>query len=535
MPVTVSRHAAGQQTLLRQEHSSLCSAQGRGDRSSGGGGGGSDVLSALRSSSRSPAPYRAVLSNLIPNHPAQCVHHASSRVFCGAFSHSGDVFMAAQQTNQVKLFETAEIEQAMSEKRKASPFLSLSVPFSGWAIADVAFSPDDSVGVSAHWGSSLYCFSMAKSDAPPAEEPATSDGSVENSVSLSKRSGLGSPQQLRGKSIDLGVSDDEFGADEAMCVFSVRFAARTGTVVCGTSGGFLFEVDVVNGERIRVRRGHTDDANALAVADETGNVFVSGGDDGLICLWDRRSPEFHVPSGMFMGHLAGVAYLDSRGDGRYFLSSSKDQTIKLWDLRRASSTISQDDVQAAGLLHHDYRYGNVGFNIEDAPVHPSDTSVMTYCGSHTLTGTLIRARFSPRETTGQQYIYTGSADGSVVVYDILSGRTVSSKTFHSYIVRDVSWHPFLPLLVTSGWDGNIVAWDYVEPPERKDPALPFGRSLFVHESPYADAAELNEQETLEVQQIIAAVRAGRWEGYDENENENENDASVSEEDGEDVD
>ena len=38
-----------------------------------------------------------------------------------------------------------------------------------------------------------------------------------------------------------------------------------------------------------------------------------------------------------MGHLEGVTFLDSRGDGRYFISNSKDQSIKLWDIRKMSS------------------------------------------------------------------------------------------------------------------------------------------------------------------------------------------------------
>lgn len=38
-----------------------------------------------------------------------------------------------------------------------------------------------------------------------------------------------------------------------------------------------------------------------------------------------------------MGHLEGITFLDSRGDGRYFISNGKDQTTKLWDIRKLSS------------------------------------------------------------------------------------------------------------------------------------------------------------------------------------------------------
>lgn len=44
----------------------------------------------------------------------------------------------------------------------------------------------------------------------------------------------------------------------------------------------------------------------------------------------------------------------------------------------------------------------------------ADDSVMTYRG-HAVCMTLIRCNFSPLATTGQQYIYSGSADGRIHV------------------------------------------------------------------------------------------------------------------------
>ena len=38
-----------------------------------------------------------------------------------------------------------------------------------------------------------------------------------------------------------------------------------------------------------------------------------------------------------MGHLEGVTFIDSRGDGRHLISNGKDQSIKLWDIRKMSS------------------------------------------------------------------------------------------------------------------------------------------------------------------------------------------------------
>lgn len=55
-------------------------------------------------------------------------------------------------------------------------------------------------------------------------------------------------------------------------------------------------------------------------------------------IWDRRTlSEGNAKEvGCFVGHLDGVTYVDSKNDSRYLISNSKDQTIKLWDMRAFS-------------------------------------------------------------------------------------------------------------------------------------------------------------------------------------------------------
>lgn len=55
-------------------------------------------------------------------------------------------------------------------------------------------------------------------------------------------------------------------------------------------------------------------------------------------VWDRRCfVTERQAAGVLTGHLEGITFIDSHGDGRYFISNSKDQTIKLWDIRKMSS------------------------------------------------------------------------------------------------------------------------------------------------------------------------------------------------------
>ncbi|EFA85872.1 WD40 repeat-containing protein [Heterostelium album PN500] len=73
--------------------------------------------------------------------------------------------------------------------------------------------------------------------------------------------------------------------------------------------------------------------------------------------------------------------------------------------------------------------------------------------------TLIRCHFSPLATTSQKYIYTGSATGEVFIYDLLSGELVDTLNQGHGLIRDLSWAPYSPQLISTSWEGYITKWD----------------------------------------------------------------------------
>jgi WD repeat-containing protein 23 len=41
----------------------------------------------------------------------------------------------------------------------------------------------------------------------------------------------------------------------------------------------------------------------------------------------------------------------------------------------------------------------------------------------------------------------------------VSGSQVAKlKGYHQLAIRDCSWHPFDPMLVSSSWDGRVAKW-----------------------------------------------------------------------------
>jgi len=148
---------------------------------------------------------------------------------------------------------------------------------------------------------------------------------------------------------------------------------------------------------------------------------------------------------------------------RHIISNSKDQSIKLWDIRRFSSQTAIDESKnVISNQKWDYRWQRVPRHVAKLRTQvEGDSSLMTYTG-HTILQTLIRCHFSPAHTTGQSLIYTGCAAGRVVIYDILTGEIVKILSGHKGCVRDVSWHPHSQEIISSSWDFSVKRWSGVE-------------------------------------------------------------------------
>lgn len=104
--------------------------------------------------------------------------------------------------------------------------------------------------------------------------------------------------------------------------------------------------------------GHIDDINAVCFADPLStNVLFSGSDDSVVKVWDRRSMAGGREAGCLLGHLEGITYVASKGDGRYLISNGKDQTLKLWDIRKMMERSAFDALPRKDYCSgYDYRW-----------------------------------------------------------------------------------------------------------------------------------------------------------------------------------
>ncbi|KAG1757821.1 WD40-repeat-containing domain protein [Suillus lakei] len=387
-------------------------------------------------------------SGLIPNTNGTAVASYAANVYCGQFSkdfrlHIYDMtsppspYMKRQRNPRRSA--TGVWDDSDRDHDTTLKILKTIQGCTGrWTITDSHLSPDNERQVIS----------------PTVYMTSTLDSSVTQTAISFK-----DPNQRQRARAHWGWDEDAFG------IWSCRFSADGNEVVAGGSGQ-IFVYDLLADRRTVKIIAHEDDVNSCCWADTaSGNVLISASDDTFLKVWDRRSlGASQKPSGVLVGHTEGITNVSAKGDGRYIISNGKDQALRLWDLRKMCS--SEDFDNGASPYGH--------YPKPKRAAHPRDCSVMTYRG-HAVLRTLIRCHFSPAETTGGQYIYSGSADGKIHIWS-LDGRIVQvldrSKTSamsfdpsaeecrlptstHSTVcVRDVSWNGNEPMMMSAGWDGG---------------------------------------------------------------------------------
>jgi len=220
-------------------------------------------------------------------------------------------------------------------------------------------------------------------------------------------------------------------------IFQVHFNHVTSHLLAAVNHGYIVYQDIETKKKLLHIRAHVEDVNSTCFVDaQSDNLIASAADDNFIRIWDRRvnggcsERDKPVPVACLQGHLSGITCINSKGDGNWLLSNGKEGNMLLWDLRKYGGS--------SGCSRY--------------PL------VCCFTG-HEVKTTLIRCGFSSEEGTGQRFVYSGSSDGSTFIWDVESGNRVAILPGHRELVRECSWHPFLPQLVTSSWDGTVAVWE----------------------------------------------------------------------------
>ncbi|KAI1123925.1 WD40-repeat-containing domain protein [Nemania abortiva] len=388
-----------------------------------------------------------IAQSMIPSSDADMIINYDENVYSGQFSADGNFFYSCVKDFKVRMYDT-------SNPYNWRHYKTVSFPFGSWTLTDASLSPDNKWLAYTSIQSNVC---LAPTDPNDTGDPYT--------LSLSEN----------------GARRGQWGDDPG--IWSIRFSGDGRELVAGTNKRSIIVYDIESRRVLHNIVGHEDDVNAVCFADKSSpHILYSGSDDTTIKVWDRRSMGDGREAGAFVGHIEGLTYMDSKDDGRYLLSNGKDQTMKLWDLKMMYTSAQfreKNPRQHTPYSDFDYRWSK--FNDEDWFPHPDDNSVVTFRG-HKVLRTLIRCHFSPPSSTNSRYVYSGSHDGKVYIWNMdatLAGKidvkatTSQEKSMpHAYrqyynrrglpgwatIVRDASWHPTAPFIAASslnGWDNAL--------------------------------------------------------------------------------
>lgn len=110
-------------------------------------------------------------------------------------------------------------------------------------------------------------------------------------------------------------------------------------------------------KRIYSYKGHAKGTSALQFLPQSGHLFLSGGNDNLVKVWDFYHDQKCLRD--YRGHSKPIKALDFNDDGRNFLSASFDKQTKIWDTE-------------TGQVKARYHFGSTPTDLKYRPLHGNE-------------------------------------------------------------------------------------------------------------------------------------------------------------------
>jgi Tol biopolymer transport system component len=170
--------------------------------------------------------------------------------------------------------------------------------------------------------------------------------------------------------------------------------------------------------------------------------------------WQRQA---HLELMTLRGHLGSVYSAAFSPDGQRIVTSSEDQTAKVWD---SSSGKQRLTLKGHGSPVLSVAFSPDGQRLVTGSVDQTAKVWDSASGKERLTlkghgGVVLLVAFSP---DGQR-IVTGSEDQTAKVWDSASGKELLTLKGHGFVVRSVAFSPDGQRIITGSEDETAKVWD----------------------------------------------------------------------------
>jgi len=195
--------------------------------------------------------------------------------------------------------------------------------------------------------------------------------------------------------------------------------------------------------------------------DDKQNVCMAGQSDKKILQYDFNTGDVVQEYDQHLGAVNSVTFCD---EGRRFVSSSDDKSLRVWEFG-----IPVTMKYIADPAMHSMPAVALSPNANWLACQSLDNQIVVYStkdkfrmnkkkrfAGHHNSGYACQVTFSP----DGRFVASGSGDGKVFFWDWKSGRIFKSLKAHEKVVIGVQWHPLEQSKVaTCSWDGAIKYWD----------------------------------------------------------------------------
>ena len=220
-------------------------------------------------------------------------------------------------------------------------------------------------------------------------------------------------------------------------VYSVTFSPDGRTLASGGGwpAGTVHLWDSVTGEHKGALAEHAvgfygPDAAVYSVAfSPDAGTLASGGADGTIRLWDAVTGEH---KGTLTGHVNEIYDIALSPAGRMLASGNVDGTVRLWDV------VTGEHKQ---ILAGHWSY--------------TDEHILQILNGHS--SEIYSVAFSPAGNT----LASGGADGTVILWDVVTGAYKQALSEHWSVIYSVAFSPDGNTLASGSADSTVILWDVV--------------------------------------------------------------------------